>query len=108
FHIDHIIPTARGGATVFGNLCLSCPFCNQFKQQRTRARDPQTGRTTRLFNPRRDKWRQHFKWSDDGTQLVGLTASGRATVSALCMNNAISVKARGYWVVSGVHPPRPR
>ncbi|MGH9854932.1 MAG: HNH endonuclease [Blastocatellia bacterium] len=25
FHIDHIIPRSAGGATVFENLCLSCP-----------------------------------------------------------------------------------
>jgi 5-methylcytosine-specific restriction endonuclease McrA len=27
-HIDHIIPLARGGADVIGNLCVSCPRCN--------------------------------------------------------------------------------
>ena len=30
FHLDHIIPQIAGGATVFENLCFSCPFCNQF------------------------------------------------------------------------------
>jgi 5-methylcytosine-specific restriction endonuclease McrA len=56
FHLDHIIPLAAGGATEFENLCLSCPFCNEFKAGRWRARDPRTGRQVRLFNPRRDHW----------------------------------------------------
>lgn len=30
-HLDHRIPLARGGANSIGNLCLSCPKCNQRK-----------------------------------------------------------------------------
>ena len=52
FHLDHIIPLAAGGATEFENLCLSCPFCNEFKAGKWRARDPRTRRQVRLFNPR--------------------------------------------------------
>jgi hypothetical protein len=105
FHIDHIIPTSAGGATAFENLCLSCPFCNQFKKKRWQARDPETGRKARLFNPRRDRWDQHFRWSEDGTQVIGLTARGRATVTTLQMNNPISMTARKFWVMCKIHPP---
>ena len=105
FHLDHIIPRSAGGVTEFANLCLSCPFCNEFKGERWRACDPETGRQVRLFNPRRDRWQRHFKWSEDGTQIIGLTARGRATVAALRINNQIAQTARRFWVASGIHPP---
>jgi hypothetical protein len=35
WHIDHVIPIARGGTNTPGNLCLSCPSCNQSKSART-------------------------------------------------------------------------
>jgi len=31
-HVDHIIPLAKGGAHVVGNLCVSCRRCNTRKQ----------------------------------------------------------------------------
>src|SRR6266481_163548 len=31
FHIDHIVPRARGGDHGITNLALSCEFCNQAK-----------------------------------------------------------------------------
>ena len=104
FHVDHIIPKSAGGATEFENLCLSCPFCNQFKRKKCHARDPETGSQVRLFNPRRERWHEHFQWSQDGTRILGLTPRGRATVAALRMNNSIALTARGFWVASGIQP----
>lgn len=105
FHLDHILPQVVGGATVFENLCFSCPFCNQFKGEQWRARDPETRRLVALFNPRQDRWAEHFEWSRDGTVLIGLTSRGRATIHALHMNNSISLTACRFWVASGIHPP---
>ena len=105
FHLDHIIPRSAGGTTTFENLCLSCPLCNQFRHGVLRAHDTDTGRLVRLFNPRRDRWRTHFRWSEDGTQIVGLTARGRVTVAVLRLNNPIALHARSFWVASGLHPP---
>lgn len=36
FHIDHIMPLARGGRHELHNLCIACPDCNHRKH----ARDP--------------------------------------------------------------------
>jgi hypothetical protein len=49
---------------------------------------------------------RHFKWSDDGTEIIGLTASGRATVVALKLNNTFAIEARSNWVSAGWHPPK--
>ena len=64
-----------------------------------------TAKTTRLFNPRHQKWSQHFQWRSNGTQIEGKTAIGRATVNALQLNNFIAVTVRSQWVQAGWHPP---
>jgi hypothetical protein len=59
-----------------------------------------------LFNPRTQNWFEHFRWSEDGLRIIGLTPSGRATVGALHLSddpNALTV--RSYWVRVGWHPP---
>ena len=65
-----------------------------------------TGERVPLFHPVQQRWRDHFVWSKDDTQIVGVTASGRATVDALRMNNPTIVRARRRWVAAGWHPPR--
>ena len=103
---EHIIPEAAGGLTVESNLWLACSMCNIHKGDRTKAIDPLTHRMVRLFNPRRQNWYEHFKWSADGTQIEGLTPIGRATVEALQLNRPRLVQARQYWVQAGWHPPK--
>jgi HNH endonuclease len=101
---DHIIATARGGKTVLANLCLICRTCNGHKWQIVKARDPVTNRLVNLFHPRRQKWPEHFQWSDDGTRITGLTATGRATIETLQMNNDLIVNLRSLWVILDLHP----
>lgn len=102
---DHIQPVSKGGETSFGNLCLACRSCNEFKSDATEAVDPLTGETVSLFNPRKQKWSEHFAWNFDSTRVEGITAIGRATIVRLRMNNQVIVVARRRWVVSGWHPP---
>lgn len=102
---DHIIPESRGGRTERENLWLVCSQCNDFKSDRVRARDPITKRVVRLFNPRRDNWDTHFSWADGGLLVEGITPIGRATVTALKLNQRIRVIARRVWVAAGWHPP---
>lgn len=86
---DHILPCSKGGTTTFENLCLACRTCNEYKSDSTEAEDPLTGETVPLFNPRTQKWIDHFTWSLDSTRVEGLTPTGRATIAALRMNNSI-------------------
>lgn len=103
--VDHIIPVSQGGATAEANLCLACSACNGHKQARSAGVDPQTGETVALYDPRQQAWRQHFAWSHDGTEIIGLTGTGRVTVVALEMNDPLTVTARSLWVGMGLHPP---
>jgi len=104
--IEHVIPEARGGKTVEENLWLACHACNEFKGVRVQGRDPATGKRVRFWNPRRQKWLDHFCWSEGGTEIVGLTPCGRATVSGLRVNRPELVAARSLWVQVGWWPPR--
>jgi hypothetical protein len=104
--IEHIIPEAKGGKTVEDNLWLACHACNEFKAARTHGRDPATGKRVRLWNPRTQKWPDHFSWSKDGTEILGLTLCGRATVATLQLNRPELVVARSLWVKVGWWPPR--
>ena len=102
---DHILPVSKGGLTTLENICLACRSCNEFKSNVTEAIDPLTGEKMPLFNPRQQKWSDHFAWSLDSIRVEGLTSIGRATITALRMNNSVITAARWRWAISGWHPP---
>jgi hypothetical protein len=104
-HIEHIVPLSAGGETTESNLWLACALCNGHKGAQTHGVDPATGELTPLFNPRTQKWLDHFAWSNDGTLILGQTPCGRATVVMLQLNNEYVVPARKNWVRVGWHPP---
>ncbi len=104
--IEHLVPIAAGGTTTRDNLWLACYPCNEFNSSRTRAADPQTNEIVPLFNPRTQNWREHFTWSADQTQVIGLTPTGRATAAALQLNRPMLVKARRRWVLASWHLPK--
>jgi hypothetical protein len=104
--IEHIIPRTSGGSSDEQNLWLSCPLCNRAKGARISGIDPLTGASEALFNPRTQRWSEHFAWSSDGLRIVGLTATGRATVAALHLDDdPDAIAVRGYWIIAGWHPP---
>ncbi len=104
--IEHIVPESDGGTTDEANLWLACSLCNSYKGSRTSFQDPISGRELSLFNPRQQKWGEHFAWEESGSKIVGLTAIGRATVVALALNRPPLVKARKRWAAIGWHPPK--
>jgi hypothetical protein len=82
--IDHIVARQHGGLTASRNLALACLHCNGHKGPNIAGIDSKSRRLTRLFNPRRHKWKRHFRWQ--GAVLVGRSAVGRTTVAVLNMN----------------------
>lgn len=103
--IDHILPESRGGTADEENLWLACPLCNNAKSDHVEAEDPETDMRVPLFNPRREAWTDHFRWSEDGTEILGRTPVGRATIARLKMNDRVRVAVRAKWVAVGWHPP---
>ena len=102
--IEHLRPTAEGGTDEEENLWLACRNCNGFKHAKTRHVDPQTNIETAIFNPRKQIWNEHFEFSEDGIEIIGKTACGRATVIALRLNFEQAVSARKIWVSVGWYP----
>jgi hypothetical protein len=103
FEIDHIVAKQHDGATVAGNLALSCYYCNAFKGPNIAGRDRVTRKLTSLFNPRRHKWDRHFRWQ--GGLLTGRTAIGRVTIAILNINAPIRVELREELISEGSFPP---
>lgn len=85
FHLEHVVPRQHGGPTALDNLALACSRCNAHKGPNLTGIDAATGAIVPLFNPRRDRWDDHFALGTDGA-VSGKTAVGRVTVSVLNMN----------------------
>src|ERR1700722_15183452 len=105
FVCEHVVPRVRGAGSTLAELAWACPACNGHKYAKTHARDPQTGRSPPLFNPRRRLGSRHFAWSTDFILIEGRTAAGRATVEALHLNCAALVNLRRALSAMGKHPP---
>jgi HNH endonuclease len=84
FQIDHIIALKHHGPTVLDNLALACYYCNSHKGPNIAGFDADLRAVTRLFHPRMDGWKDHFRW--DGVGLLGTSAVGRVTVDVLNIN----------------------
>lgn len=102
FHIDHIVPVVAGGGTIAENLALAVS-CSLRKGARQSLEDSETGEVVSIFNPRQQAWKEHFAWN--GVQVVGLTATGRATLQALDLNRATMLAIRAEEELLGRHPP---
>ena len=84
FHIEHIVPKQHDGTDDLWNLALACHHCNLHKGPNLAGIDPYTGQMVPLFNPRAQRWDDHFEIQ--GTWIAGRTPIGRATVRVLSMN----------------------
>lgn len=105
FSGEHILPVSKGGLTTLENLALSCQHCNNYKHDKIEGRDPATRETAALYNPRTQRWRDHFEWNSDYTLIIGLTPTGRCTVETLRLNRECLRNWRRALHSVGVHPP---
>ena len=104
FEVEHIHPQSRGGSDSPDNLALACRSCNMRKLQATQVTDPLTGTLVAFFNPRNDLRIDHFDFVAPTWEIVGITATGRATVQRLGLNRAHVLQARRIWVDLGWLP----
>jgi hypothetical protein len=105
FSAEHIEPRSQAGKTNLTNLAWACQGCNNHKYNKSSARDPVSGEVVALFHPRRQLWSDHFIWNEDGTLVLGLSPSGRATVEALLLNRNGLVNLRLILFAVHEHPP---
>lgn len=103
FHLDHVRPTSLSGPDDFNNRAFACPTCNLAKSDRQTLPDPETGEPVTLFNPREDRWAEHFRF--DGYVVVGLTPIGRALVAAFDLNSTQFIFIRSIEAAAGLFPP---
>ncbi len=106
FEIEHIIPLILDGSNELSNLAFSCGGCNNAKGQKISAIDMVTNTLSPLYNPRIDKWHEHFIWQDDYSIVKGISTIGRVTVEQLKLNRIGVVNLRKALFIVGVHPPR--
>jgi hypothetical protein len=104
FEVEHVIPTARGGADDPANLALSCRACNLRKRDVVSGPDATTGEEVRLFDPRSDRWSEHFGFDPDTAELIPLTPVGRVTAAQLDLNHPFQLAARQLWMQLRLYP----
>ena len=104
FTVEHIVPRQQGGTDDLDNLAWACFGCNGRKHTKTRGVDPQTQESVVLFDPRQQKWSEHFAWSEDLQVLEGRSPCGRATIAVLGLNRPSVVNLRRVLVMVGEHP----
>jgi len=83
--VDHIISRKHGGITGASDLALSCARCKRAKGTDVGSVWPERGEFTRLFNPRIDRWTEHFAL--EGARIIGRTEIGIATARLLRLND---------------------
>lgn len=103
FQVDHIIARQHAGQTVLGNLALCCLECNLRKGPNVAGVDPTTGNIVPLYNPRQERWAEHFRFQ--GATIVGMTPAGRATVAVLDLNNGPRIAVRQALIEEGALDP---
>lgn len=99
FEVDHIIAVKHGGKTVFANLAFSCTRCNRMKGTDLTTLLEGAGEIVRLFNPRKDKWNEHFTVVEGA--IYGCTEIGKATVQLLAFNTPERIIGRKLLIEAG-------
>jgi hypothetical protein len=83
--VEHIISLKHGGSSNLDNLAYACVFCNRHKGTDIGSIS-ETGQFSRFFNPRTDRWADHFQLA--GITIQPVTIIGEVTARILQMNRA--------------------
>jgi len=100
--VDHIISLKHAGTNDPANLAFACVFCNRHKGTDIASIYPPTGELVRLFNPREDRWPDHFRI--EGAQIVPLTKIGELTARILGFNVSDRILERQALLSSARYP----
>ncbi|MDQ3649386.1 MAG: HNH endonuclease [Acidobacteriota bacterium] len=102
FQVEHITSRKHGGSSELENLALACVFCNRYKGSDVASLIPETSLLVRFYNPRTDRWREHFRLN--GVAIESLTDIGEATVRILQINHDDQIIERQVLSKRGRYP----
>lgn len=98
--VDHIISLKHGGSTELANLAYACALCNRAKGSDVGS-IAMSGEFTRFFNPRTDRWAEHFRL--EGATIQPLTIIGEVTVRIFGFNESTRVREREEMIRFGIY-----
>lgn len=102
FQVEHIISRKHGGSSELENLAYACVFCNRYKGSDIASLKPGTNELVRLYNPRTDRWREHYHLN--GVVIEFLSEIGEATVRILQINHEDQILEREVLRRRGRYP----
>ena len=100
--VDHIIGVKHGGLSELANLALACAFCNRHKGSNLGSLLRRTGALVRFFNPRLDRWGDHFQL--DGALIRPASDVGEVTAFIFGFNSGDRVLERKALIAVGRYP----
>jgi hypothetical protein len=84
--VDHIVSEKHNGPTHENNLAYSCLYCNLNKGTDLGSFIRGTQKLVRFFNPRSDRWSDHFELRRADFEIIPLTKIGEVTVRIFAFN----------------------
>ncbi len=99
--VDHIISLKHRGYSDPDNLAYACAPCNRAKGSDI-ASISASGELTRFYNPRTDRWNEHFRL--EGASIQPLTIIGEVTVRILGFNDGARLHERDDLIRFGKYP----
>jgi hypothetical protein len=101
--VEHIISLKHGGPSESANLAYACAFCNRHKGSDVDSVS-EAGEFSRFFNPRTDRWSEHFRLVTNIIQP--LTVIGEVTARVLRFNHTDQLLERDRLIAVGRYPHR--
>lgn len=99
--VDHVISEKHGGETSAENLAYACVYCNRSKGTDLGS-ITEGGNLVRFFNPRVDRWRDHFVLV--GPRIEPVTEIGQVTTRILELNSVERLLEREGLMTVGRFP----
>ena len=101
--VEHITSLKHGGSSELSNLAYACAFCNRHKGSDIGSISD-SGEFIRFFNPRADRWADHFRLQ--GAMIQPRTVIGEVTVRILQFNHTDQLLERQALIAIGRYPSK--
>jgi len=101
--IDHIRSLKHGGESTLENLALACQPCNRYKGTDLGSISDDTDKIVRFYNPRIDRWQEHFELTSGG-RIRGISETGGITAKIFRFNDYERISERLGLMEVGTYP----